>query len=574
MKTIARFDWRRFMALAGAVTTLAAPALPGCSAASSEDTASTKEALLLAPPPDKSVTFEVELSTLVADHITDEPGPFNSRDETYVVVRGQTPIGAADAYLPRYGNDDIDYYEFWNGTSRDETTPWTNQDQVDVGYPRIWNGTLQPGQTAGFEVAVMEQDDKNLKDVAGLATAACDLISLFGNNSGSSSGSGSGSDAGKGAGDAGKGGDGGKADGGGSSSGGPTQQQLQGAIAFCKEVTALLPTKTTDDLIGIFQVNITNNDGTLEVNTVPIGVDGSPTTRPGDSDADHTYQAAQLALGRYTDTFYLAGGGGSYRADLTVKKTPTITNPLRYLRMTNDECRQDNFKVMGNNGPVPVPQGGKADIRIGSDTNFHWQCDGSDEHTQCGDQADYVRLFRDGSGGGLHWQCFHEDMVFTKKLGDGFYRANGDSFVWHMTGDSECVVGGAVQYAEFQTTTRNVNDLGTGHTSTGVCAWPHCSNGVKDTVETGTDCGGSTCGKCGVGGGCLADSDCATGLCNALGGYCVASHCDDKKVDADETGVDCGGATCKACVIKSTCPPGTSDKCGDGHCYSSKQLCP
>src|SRR5262249_23821900 len=63
-------------------------------------------------------------------------------------------------------------------------------------------------------------------------------------------------------------------------------------------------------------------------------------------------------------------------------------------------------------------------------------------------------------------------------------------------------------------------------------------------------------------GNCDSDSECQTGLvCAArepeLGlapdvNVCVAPHCANEIVDADETGLDCGGADCGQCL------------CGDG----------
>ncbi|MBW8060587.1 MAG: hypothetical protein FVQ78_09800, partial [Solirubrobacterales bacterium] len=52
-------------------------------------------------------------------------------------------------------------------------------------------------------------------------------------------------------------------------------------------------------------------------------------------------------------------------------------------------------------------------------------------------------------------------------------------------------------------------------------AEPHCNNGVQDADETGVDCGGADC---------------------------IACHCLNGFQDADETGVDCGGADCNPCL--------------------------
>ena len=62
---------------------------------------------------------------------------------------------------------------------------------------------------------------------------------------------------------------------------------------------------------------------------------------------------------------------------------------------------------------------------------------------------------------------------------------------------------------------------------TGACeaaADAACSDGAQNGDETGVDCGGPACARCGLGGGCAADNDCQTGACSA--GVCVESASD------------------------------------------------
>ncbi|HKQ48912.1 MAG TPA: right-handed parallel beta-helix repeat-containing protein [Phycisphaerae bacterium] len=47
---------------------------------------------------------------------------------------------------------------------------------------------------------------------------------------------------------------------------------------------------------------------------------------------------------------------------------------------------------------------------------------------------------------------------------------------------------------------------------------PTCVDGIQNGSETGVDCGGGTCPPCGAGQGCLAGSDCVSGICS--GGIC------------------------------------------------------
>jgi hypothetical protein len=105
-----------------------------------------------------------------------------------------------------------------------------------------------------------------------------------------------------------------------------------------------------------------------------------------------------------------------------------------------------------------------------------------------------------------------------------------------------------------------------------------CHDGMIDDGETGIDCGGtSACG------GCSADVCTGTGQGNCVSGlYCAAGicgndSCHDGITDNGESSVDCGGSTCgacgigKACTIDSDCAPWlcSADVCGLGAGASS-----
>ncbi len=101
-----------------------------------------------------------------------------------------------------------------------------------------------------------------------------------------------------------------------------------------------------------------------------------------------------------------------------------------------------------------------------------------------------------------------------------------------------------------------------------------CGNGIQDGDETDDDCGGNDCPDCGLGGGCLAHSDCvATTFCNMGTCGCAPgqTNCNMSVGDACEvaTGSDpnnCGmcGFVCsipnavESCVM-STCLVGSCD---------------
>lgn len=80
-----------------------------------------------------------------------------------------------------------------------------------------------------------------------------------------------------------------------------------------------------------------------------------------------------------------------------------------------------------------------------------------------------------------------------------------------------------------------------------VCEEPSCQDGITNQDETDRDCGGSECGACDDGEMCLVDEDCRSLLCNATSLTCDASSCSDGIRNGLETGVDCGGPDCAEC---------------------------
>jgi len=97
-----------------------------------------------------------------------------------------------------------------------------------------------------------------------------------------------------------------------------------------------------------------------------------------------------------------------------------------------------------------------------------------------------------------------------------------------------------------------------------VCAYPSCSDKVKNDGETDVDCGGNYCKGCGDGKGCKGDKDCASAFCNLTTGKCAKPTCTDKAQNGAETDIDCGGGTCPACATGKKCKVGKD--CGTGNC--------
>jgi hypothetical protein len=139
------------------------------------------------------------------------------------------------------------------------------------------------------------------------------------------------------------------------------------------------------------------------------------------------------------------------------------------------------------------------------------------------------------------------------------------------TAPSQCPLGGGCQQQSDCQTGDVCNPL------TLVCVLPGCNDNILNGKETSTDCGGGTCGPCGLGKACKLSGDCASGVCSG-NGVCVESACFDGAQDNGESDVDCGHvcglrtcATGKSCAVAADCSSGicvagvcSSNRCKDG----------
>ncbi|HTV21967.1 MAG TPA: hypothetical protein VMG12_24925 [Polyangiaceae bacterium] len=106
------------------------------------------------------------------------------------------------------------------------------------------------------------------------------------------------------------------------------------------------------------------------------------------------------------------------------------------------------------------------------------------------------------------------------------------------------------------------------HCQDGSCQAATCDDGRLNQDETGEDCGGSTCERCGVGASCRAGSDCRSGVCGD-DGQCAEPRCDDGVANGGEPVVDCGNDACGACANGKACSADeqcASELCRDGTC--------
>jgi hypothetical protein len=106
----------------------------------------------------------------------------------------------------------------------------------------------------------------------------------------------------------------------------------------------------------------------------------------------------------------------------------------------------------------------------------------------------------------------------------------------------------------------------------GTCVAAHCTDGVKDADETDLDCGGATCGKCAIDKGCNSATDCVDATTGCAGGsFTAANTCTGNKCTAHVT--VCSGSTskcdatagCVQCNAPTDCPAGANE-CSTATC--------
>ncbi|MBI2133207.1 PEGA domain-containing protein [Candidatus Woesearchaeota archaeon] len=98
----------------------------------------------------------------------------------------------------------------------------------------------------------------------------------------------------------------------------------------------------------------------------------------------------------------------------------------------------------------------------------------------------------------------------------------------------------------------------------------HCTNRRKDADETGIDCGGRECSACNT---CSIDRDCESGSC--VNRTCTRPTCFDYIKNQNETDIDCGGncvgcENTKACISDKDC---MSFSCANQKCSSTQDTC-
>jgi hypothetical protein len=75
----------------------------------------------------------------------------------------------------------------------------------------------------------------------------------------------------------------------------------------------------------------------------------------------------------------------------------------------------------------------------------------------------------------------------------------------------------------------------------------------------------------GLGNPCEQDTDCASNACDAFAHVCGSNQCADRRLDGQESDVDCGGPDCGACNPGRRCR--NNGDCFSGHLCAASGLC-
>jgi len=276
----------------------------------------------------------------------------NDRDEVYMIVKTEAPDGHSAKRLPRAD----DYYEFWKYT-HGEDRGWTNRDQQKQGKPILWRGNLAPGKTALINVAIGEQDNKDLDDIGRL------LLKI----------------------------------GGFAISGGATalgQPEAGAAIAGLLGKISDAVQDNHDDVIGSFGLLLKNEHGSLR----QMWVAGKYTTQEETNSGNfkcHGPSHSSYDLTAHVSQEHVASG------------TPTPTRRI-YLGTEIDRCGEYSLRVQSVNGTVEVHKGETKEVHVPSH-RFWWYCADSKEWTTAPDSTNLVIVTRGYGDRKITWKCYREE---------------------------------------------------------------------------------------------------------------------------------------------------------------------
>jgi len=194
-------------------------------------------------------------------------------------------------------------------------------------------------------------------------------------------------------------------------------------------------------------------------------------------------------------------------------------------------------------GPAPACGDGVVDdgeeCDEGPSNSDEGECTSECKEAVCGDGHIGPAEFCDDGNTEDGDQC-PSDCLLSPECGDGIIQRGDDCDDGNDDNTDACLntcvsasCGDGHVYAGVEECDDGNADNSDGCTT--LCAAPSCTDGLASGDESDVDCGGS-CEPCGVGGVCVAGSDCESGFCD--GGACtVAATCKAIK-GADEQAAD------------------------------------
>jgi hypothetical protein len=169
----------------------------------------------------------------------------------------------------------------------------------------------------------------------------------------------------------------------------------------------------------------------------------------------------------------------------------------------------------------------------------------------------------------------HNGSILITDITTGNNSGNGNTTPLHCTngklnldkGETDIDCGGDCPECDTGSYCTFDSDCTTGicDALSGACKEDTCINGVTDGFESDVDCGG-ICTGCDTGASCSHNEDCSSGYC--ADGSCEDVSCSDGLLNGYETDIDCGGARCASCDVGETCEANAD--CNSGYCENSQ----
>ncbi len=310
-----------------------------------------------------SVDVQLRLSQMQCINLSREEGLNNDRDEVYILVRGNTREGLVGERFPLHFNGEKgdSYYEFNANKSNTQNDDWTNHDQVPVGRPVLWSGTIPALSSVEFLVTVMEQDNGDLSTIKKGVQEGLKLAGELYN-----------------------------------------QPQYNAVLSSAKELANQLPDIKGHELVGSFVVQIANKGGVPVTTWMPVVGKMNDPKNPAVQGvmAREKAQAAMFDL-------QVQGGSGQYLVIPSVAVGPVVSKRY-YVSREIDRCGENLLSVEGSDGFYHVSKG-KSSWTPLKEPRFRWYCDNHEEWATAPAGTNLVNVIRSGSDDRkITWVCYQE----------------------------------------------------------------------------------------------------------------------------------------------------------------------